>query len=181
MVSATAELLRDRGYDGTGMTQVLERSGAPRGSLYFHFPGGKDQLAREAIESEGTTIARGIEFVLASSEDVAEAVGRVVDFLAADLERSEYTRGCPVAAVTLDSAISSEPVRAACAGIFGRWQDLIEDRLRRAGWRGQAATDEAILVLSAIEGGLALARARRDPEPLRAVARRLRNGLRKPR
>lgn len=180
MVAATAELLRDQGYDGTAMSDVLERSGAPRGSLYFHFPGGKDQLVREAIETEGSMIGQGIEYVLASSDDVAEAVGRVVDYLAGDLERSEYRRGCPVAAVTLDSAIYAEGVRETCAATFGGWQRLIEERLRRAGWSPAAARDEAILVLSAIEGGLSLARAQRDPAPLLAVARRLRSSLSEP-
>lgn len=180
MVAATAELLRNQGYDGTGMSKVLEESGAPRGSLYFHFPGGKNQLAREAVETEGATIARGIELLLSSSDDVAEAVGRVVEYLAGDLERSGYRRGCPVAAVTLDSAISSEPVREACAEAFDRWQRLIEARLRRAGWSAATASEEAILVLSAIEGGLTLARAQRDPAPLHAVARRLRSSLTRP-
>ena len=180
MVAATAELLRDQGYDGTAMSDVLERSGAPRGSLYFHFPGGKDQLVREAIETEGSMIGRGIEYVLASSDDVAEAVGRVVDYLAGDLERSEYRRGCPVSAVTLDSAIYAEEVRETCAATFGGWQRLIEERLRRAGWSPAAARDEAILVLAEIEGGLSLARAQRDQAPLLAVARRLLSSLGEP-
>jgi TetR/AcrR family transcriptional repressor of lmrAB and yxaGH operons len=180
MVRSTAELLRRQGYDGTGLSEILEESGAPRGSLYFHFPGGKDELAVEAVASEGAIIANGIELLLKSSDDVGEAVSRVVEFLAADLERSGYARGCPVAAVTLDSAVTSGPLREACRRAFDDWQALLEARLRRAGWKRRAAREEAILILSAVEGGLTLARAHRDPEPLRAVARRLRDELSRP-
>lgn len=180
MVATAAELLRRQGYDGTGVSQVLEESGAPRGSLYFHFPGGKEQLAVEALATEGAMIAKGIDLLLNSSDNVAEAVARVVEYLAGDLERSDYTRGCPVAAVTLDTAVSSKPVRDACRRAFDRWESLIETRLRRAGWAEDAAHEEAILILAAIEGGLTLARSRRDPEPLRAVARRIRDSLAEP-
>lgn len=177
MVRTAAELFRRQGYDGTGLSEVLEKSGAPRGSLYFHFPGGKEELAVEAVAAEGAGIGKGIELLLQSSDDVAEAIGRVVEYLAGDLERSDYTRGCPVAAVTLDTAVGSRRVREACRKAFGRWQSLLEARLRAAGWREAAAREEAILILAAIEGGLTLARAHRDPEPLHAVARRLRRDL----
>ncbi len=177
IVTSAAELFRRQGYDGTGLNEILERSEAPRGSLYFHFPGGKGQIAVEAVEREGETIGGGIEYVLGSSEDVGEAVGRVVDFLAGDLERSEYWRGCPIAAVTLDAASSSDEIRAALNEAFGRWHKAIASRLRAAGRTRKQATEQAWLVLSAIEGGLLLARAKRDPAPLKAVARQLRTTL----
>lgn len=181
MLKATAELFRRQGYDGTGLSQVLDESGAPRGSLYFHFPGGKEQLAAEAVSSIGARIGTGIEALLESSDDVAEAVGRVVESMANDLEESGYVRGCPVAAVSLDSASSSKQVREACRRSFERWISLLEARLERAGWSRGAAREEAILILATVEGALTLARASRDPEPLRTAARRLRADLSGPR
>ena len=178
MIRAAAGLFRRRGYDGTGLNEILERGGAPRGSLYFHFPGGKQELAAAAIVEAGATIGAGIERLLDSTDDVGEAVASVVELIAADLERSGYRGGCPVAAVTLDAASSSsERVRAACSEAFDHWQGLLEARLVGAGWARPEARQEATLVLAAIEGAQTLARARRDPEPLRAVARRLRAEL----
>lgn len=177
MLKAAAELFRRQGYDGTGLSEVLDESGAPRGSLYFHFPGGKDQLAAEAVDATGARIGMGIEALLESSDDVGEAVGRVVDSMATDLEKSGYVRGCPIAAVTLDSAVSSEQVREACRRSFDRWLSLLEARLRDAGWSAGAAREEAIMILAAVEGALTLARSSRDPEPLRTAARRLRRDL----
>lgn len=176
ILATATELFRRRGYDGTGVNLILDESDAPRGSLYFHFPGGKQQIAVEAVGAAGTTIGAGIDHILRSSDDLAEAVGRVVEFLAADLERSDYRRGCPVAAVALDAATENEPVRLACEGAFDNWLGALERRLRDAGWAKREASERAILILSAIEGGLVLARAQRDPAPLRAVARQLRAG-----
>src|ERR687898_2195200 len=104
MIRAAAGLFRRRGYDGTGLNEILERSGAPRGSLYFHFPGGKEELAVAAITEVGTTLGSGMEALLTSSDDAGEGIARVIDFLADDLERSDFRGGCPIAAVTLDGA-----------------------------------------------------------------------------
>lgn len=174
LVRTAGELFRRQGYHGTGLSQVLAESGAPRGSLYFHFPNGKQQLAVEAVTQAGAAVGEGIEFLLRSSDDVGEAIGRVVDYLAADLHDSDYEHGCPVGTVALDTASASEPVRLACDEIFDQWLGYIERGLERAGWSRPDAAEQALLVLSAIEGALLLARARRDIAPLRAVGRRLR-------
>ena len=85
--------------------------------------------------------------------------------------------GCALAAVTLDAGAESEPLRAACEAGFELWLSCLERRVITAGRKPAEAADDAILILSAIEGALVLARARRDAEPLRAVARRLRRTL----
>jgi TetR/AcrR family transcriptional regulator, lmrAB and yxaGH operons repressor len=174
MVHAAAGLFRRKGYDGTGLNEILERSGAPRGSLYFHFPGGKEELAVAAITEVGTNLGSGMQALLTSSEDAGEGIGRVIDFLADDLERSDYRGGCPIAAVTLDGAGESEAVREACAAVFDHWLAVIEQRLLAGGWGPPAARRRALITLATFEGGLTVARARRDTAPLRALADELR-------
>jgi AcrR family transcriptional regulator len=177
IIRTAAELFRRQGYDGTGLNQILDESGAPRGSLYFHFPGGKQQLAVEAVAASGAMLGKGMERSLDSADDVAKGIARIIDYIAADLERSGFERGCPIGAVTLDAASSSEPVRSACREVFDGWLALFEQRLRADGWTPKAASDEAVLIVSSVEGALMLARSRHNAEPLRAVARRLRAGL----
>jgi TetR/AcrR family transcriptional repressor of lmrAB and yxaGH operons len=177
MIRTAGALFRRQGYDGTSVQEILERSGAPRGSLYFHFPGGKQELGAAAVSEAGLAIGQGIEVLLDSHEDVAEAVGAVVELIASDLERSDFRGGCPIAAVTHDTAAASAELRSACRDAFAHWQALLEARLRRAGFARAAARREALLILAAIEGGITLGRARRDTEALAAVARRLREGL----
>ena len=180
MVVAAGELFRRQGYNGTGLNQILEESGSPRGSLYFHFPDGKQPLASEAVRSAGAAVGDGIAHLLRSHEDVGEAVGRVVDYLAADLRESNYEHGCPVGTVALDTASSSEPVRLACNEMFDQWLDHIQRGLENAGWPPGEARDQALYVLSAIEGALLVARVRRDTGPLQAVGNRLRQTLSAP-
>lgn len=177
MVRAAVGLFRHKGYDGTGLSEILERSGAPRGSLYFHFPGGKEELAVAAVTEAGQGIGTAIESLLRDSDEPGEGLARVIDFLADDLERSDYRGGCPIAAVTLDGAGGSEAVIAACASVFDHWLGVIEARLVSGGWSASAARERALLILSSFEGGLTVSRARRDAAPLRALARDLR-GLR---
>jgi TetR/AcrR family transcriptional regulator, lmrAB and yxaGH operons repressor len=117
-VEATAELLRRQGYAASGVNEIVTRSGAPRGSLYFHFPGGKEELAVAAIEASGDQLARAIGAVLSSTDDLAAALGALVDALAAGLEASAYADGCPVATVALEAASTSEPIRAAADRAF---------------------------------------------------------------
>jgi TetR/AcrR family transcriptional repressor of lmrAB and yxaGH operons len=172
-VAATGRLLRRQGYAGTGLKEIVAASGAPRGSLYFHFPGGKEELATAAIEHAGDALGRAIAAALAAHDELGAALAGLVDSLGAGLERSGYADGCPVATVALETATSSEPVRAAAAGAFDAWLRAIEQRLLAAGLPPALARRRALLVLSALEGALVLARARRDLAPLRAVREEL--------
>jgi TetR/AcrR family transcriptional repressor of lmrAB and yxaGH operons len=172
-LATTSRLLRRQGYAATGLNEIVAASGAPRGSLYFHFPGGKEELAVTAMQGAGARLAGAIEAVLGSSEDVGEALARLVDGLAAGLVDSGYANGCPIATVALEAAGTSEPIRDAAAGAFDSWLDALRRRLRAAGLDSEDAARRAVLVLAAIEGALILARAQRDPAPLTAVREEL--------
>jgi TetR/AcrR family transcriptional repressor of lmrAB and yxaGH operons len=155
----------------------VRESGAPAGSLYFHFPSGKAELASEAVTAAGHEIGRGIEFLLESSEDPAEAIGRMLDYLATDLRTSDFEHGCPVGTVALDAASAAEPVRLSCRAVFDDWAAIVADHLHEAGWGKRSAEADALVVVALIEGALLLARARRDTEPLEAVAQHVRSTL----
>jgi TetR/AcrR family transcriptional repressor of lmrAB and yxaGH operons len=168
-IGATAELLQRQGFNATGLNEIVARSGAPKGSLYFHFPGGKEELAVAAMAQAGENLRQAIEAILTSSEDLAETLGRLVDTLAAGLQRSGYELGCPIATVALEAAASSEAVRTTADAAFGSWLDVLQRRLLEAGLNAADAERRALLVLAALEGALILARARRDTGPLAAV------------
>jgi TetR/AcrR family transcriptional repressor of lmrAB and yxaGH operons len=173
-IDTAGQLLRQQGYAGTGLNEIVTRSGAPKGSLYFHFPGGKEELALAAMRRTGEQLRAALATVLASSDDLGEALARLLDALAEGLERSGYRDGCPIATVTLELASDSEGVRRAASETFQSWLDALRERLLLAGIAPAMAERRALLVLSAIEGALMLARARRDLAPLRAVREELR-------
>jgi TetR/AcrR family transcriptional regulator, lmrAB and yxaGH operons repressor len=172
-ISATAELLRAQGYAATGLNEIVARSGAPKGSLYFHFPGGKEQLAATAIAQAGAQLAGSIDAVLGSGADLAAGLGRLIDTMAAGLEASGYAAGCPIATVALEVSSESEPIRAAAAQAFESWLAALGARFAAGGLCDEEAESRAMFVLAAIEGALILARVRRSPAPLLAVREEL--------
>lgn len=172
-LDATAELLRLQGYSATGLSEIVARSGAPKGSLYFHFPGGKEELAVAAMAQSGAGLRAAIAAIVNSSDDLAEALGRLVDSLAAGLEASGYEAGCPIATVTLEVAPRSEAIRACADAVFSSWLEVLQERLVCDGMLAVDAERRALLLLSAIEGALILARARQDTSPLSAVREEL--------
>jgi TetR/AcrR family transcriptional repressor of lmrAB and yxaGH operons len=152
----------------------VARSGAPKGSLYFHFPGGKEELAIAAMERSATQLRDAMAALLDRSDDVNEALGDLIAGLAQGLARSDFADGCPIATVALETAGQSEAMRVTAEAAFDSWLDVLRQRLVGAGVQPADAEERAVLVLAAIEGGLILARACRDVAPLLAVARQLR-------
>jgi TetR/AcrR family transcriptional repressor of lmrAB and yxaGH operons len=172
-VNATAELLRRQGYNATGLNEIVAQAGAPKGSLYFHFPGGKEELAVAAMAQSGDQLRRTIEAIVTSSADLGESLQRLVDALALGLERSSYEAGCPIATITLEAATTSEAVRTTADAVFSSWLAVLDGRLVAAGLLAEDAERRALFVLAAVEGALILARARRDTGPLSAVREEL--------
>jgi len=170
---SSRDALRRQGFAGTGLNEIVARSGAPKGSLYFHFPGGKEELAVAAMTRAGAQLGAAITAILASSDDLGEALGGIVDALASGLEASHYRDGCPIATVTLEASGASESVRDAAAAVFDTWLAALGERLVRSGFAPAAARQRALLVLSAVEGALILARAQHDLAPLQAVREEL--------
>lgn len=172
MVRGAAELLRERGYTGTGFREVIELTGAPRGSIYHHFPGGKAQLAGEAVDYVGALAREALDASLADADPIG-ALRAFVELWRADFERSGYRVGCPIAAVAVESHDDAPELLDAAAHAFGRWRDAFSGCLRSAGVPRARAGRLAALVVSAVEGAIVLSRAERDPAPLLDVAREL--------
>ncbi|SDL84122.1 TetR/AcrR family transcriptional regulator [Nonomuraea jiangxiensis] len=169
ILEATQELVETAGYAGAGLNQVIAASGAPRGSLYFHFPDGKDQLIGESIRRAGQAIDAAVEELAASGASAAEFVEGVLRLLGDRLEESGWRKGCPVATVALEMAAASEPLQQACSDVYASWEAALR---RRLGGRPDA-DDLAVTILALIEGALLLAKAHRSREPLDRVSGRL--------
>jgi TetR/AcrR family transcriptional repressor of lmrAB and yxaGH operons len=172
MVEAMARLLWSQGLRATGMNQIVEESKAQRGSIYFHFPGGKEQLAAEALRSAGAVMTRNIREAL-RHRDVRTAIRRFALSYAKEMRDSDFHHGSPIATVALEAAATSPAIREVCAGVFAEWEELLVVRLLRDGVKKVEARKLAVVILSAIEGAMILCRARRSTKPLEHVAEAL--------
>jgi TetR/AcrR family transcriptional repressor of lmrAB and yxaGH operons len=173
MLDTAADLFHSQGYHATGLTQLITAGGAPKGSLYFHFPGGKEQLAAEAVRLSSERTGALLETILRDAPDAVTAIDHTVEALASFLTESDFQRGCPLATVALDAAAESEPIREACAAGYSSWHDVLAAYFGAQRLSAERSDELATVVLAAIEGGLLLARTRRDLAPLRAVATHL--------
>jgi TetR/AcrR family transcriptional repressor of lmrAB and yxaGH operons len=173
LVASTVELLRRQGAYGTGLQDVLTHSGAPRGSLYFHFPGGKEELVREAIQQAAAALDRSLQKSLDRQPSVAEGMRDFLGRYAERLAESGFNAGCPVAAVALDVPAEGDRLRTACDWALTGWVTMLAERLRDEGKSPEDAEALALTSLAALEGALVLCRARRSAEPLQAVAGQL--------
>lgn len=170
MIEQTALSLASKGLQRTSFSQVLEASGAPRGSLYHHFPGGKDELILAALDVAGAWAMRQLEASPATTPgEVADAF---LQLWRGVLLRSDFTAGCAVAAVTV--AAETPDLVARAAAIFRDWRARVAKLLERLGTPAPHAAELATLLIAACEGAVLLARAERSIEPFERTAEALR-------
>jgi TetR/AcrR family transcriptional regulator, lmrAB and yxaGH operons repressor len=172
MIESTAGLVHRLGFHGTSLNEILTESGAPRGSLYYHFPGGKEELVLETTRRGVATVTQLLKEALTGSSEPAEGVRAFVEAAAHVLRDSGYVFGCPVAPIVLDSPESSA-LAEVCQEAFEEWQQVLVEGLGSAGIERGRTESLATTIVCALEGGLILARARRDTAPLDAVAEEL--------
>ena len=170
ILDAGAGLFRRQGYEGTALKEIVSEGGAPWGSLYHFFPGGKKELGVLALRRSGERYRRLIELVFERASDPAHALRQFFDLSAQALEASDYADGCPVATVALEAANTTEVLRQVCAQAFESWLSTLSGALAEAGIDPVTANGLALFGLSAFEGAITLSRALRSTGPLAASA-----------
>jgi TetR/AcrR family transcriptional regulator, lmrAB and yxaGH operons repressor len=175
LIDTAATLFRRQGYAATGLNQILDAAAVKPGSLYHHFPRGKQQLAAAVVDGTGAAIEQLLRRFLASELPVADIVDRWLDLLVAGLT-ADGRDGCPIEPIATESVNASALVRDASARAFTGWCRAIEERLCADGCSPAEAESVAVAVISLIEGALILSRIAGDVSALNAAkvaARRL--------
>ncbi|WP_019872809.1 TetR/AcrR family transcriptional regulator [Sporichthya polymorpha] len=172
MLVATIEVMRERGAAGVTVDEVLARSGAPRGSVYHHFPAGRTQLIDEALTYAGETFTGMLERAAQKGPDAV--LTRLVTFWTRVLEDSDFRAGCPVVPTAGDAGPDGAALTAKAAGILTGWCRTIAAAFTADGWSATEADALATTVMSGITGAVGLCRASRSIDPLFAVSEQLR-------
>jgi AcrR family transcriptional regulator len=164
MLFGAIEVIRERGLHAASFSELIERSGAPRGSIYHHFPGGKEQLATEAIELAGRLVTGHLQEAAArsGSAGVIKMLFRSSNRL---LQRTNYRHGCPVGAVAVEAA-SDTPLGRTARGAFDEWASVLDASLRAEGHAAGGARELALLAVSSLEGAILVSRARGDSQAI---------------
>ena len=175
MIEGAAALLATSGLPGASFSEVLQRTGAPRGSIYHHFPGGKDELVGAALAE---TLHRVLDLIDPdSTAPAAEVAQSFLDAWRTLLTRSDFASGCALVAVTVGT--ESAGLREQAGEAFRSWRDHLAAALERGGLPAAAARRHATLLLAASEGAVVMSRARADLGAFESVAASLLDGIRR--
>jgi TetR/AcrR family transcriptional repressor of lmrAB and yxaGH operons len=171
MLVSAAEVLRERGAAGLTIDEVLARSGAPRGSVYYHFPEGRNQILTEALQYAGEAITEVID--RAAAKGGLYMVRQFVEFWEELLAESDFAAGCPVVAAAIGSADEEPPLTTVAGSIFSHWRDALTRAFVSDGFDEPDAGSLAIMCIASLEGAVVLCRSTRTVDPLRDVAQQV--------
>ena len=171
MVRSAASLIRTRGVNATSLSEVLADSGAPRGSIYHHFPEGKDQLAQDAIRWTSERVLAHLRAGAAVTP--SDVLKRFIDMWRQVVLTSRGTAGCVVAGVAIDTDAGEAGQIDLVRSTFRSWTAVLAEQLRAVGVSSARATSIALATLAGMEGALVLCRAEGNAKPLDTVAEEL--------
>ncbi|WP_019357898.1 TetR/AcrR family transcriptional regulator [Streptomyces sp. AA1529] len=173
IVAGAADMISRRGLSATSIREMAKHAKAPLGSTYHYFPEGKQQLATEAVRFTGDWVARSLRKELEAGP--AAGLSAFLALWRKIVVESGFHAGCPVLAVAIEEPPADEvpPALAAAAEVFEQWEALLADSLREHGAEPEQAAQLATLIVAAVEGTVAMCRAKRSTEPLDRTAEQL--------
>lgn len=163
MIVAARGLYRERGYVGTAFSNVLTESGAPRGSVAYHFPGGKDELAREVVRTHSTDTRTWFKHMAAKCSTPAELARMVLLGTRDHLVKTGYSEGCPIGAIVVESVHATERLASEAGQAFSATIDTLATLFEGLGAKPEQAAEWALTVVTGFEGALIVAKATRSP------------------
>ncbi|MRN55179.1 TetR/AcrR family transcriptional regulator [Paenibacillus monticola] len=172
IVDTASRLFFTQGYHATGLNQIIKDSESPKGSLYYYFPHGKEELALTCINRTSEIVAQKLRYHVENSADIVEAMKDFILGMAKDAVESSFKGVVPFSFwLAVETSCISEELRTACQAVFKDWQDVVRQSLLKAGEEPEVAADKASVVISLFEGALLQALTYRDEQPLLAAAR----------
>lgn len=169
-----SQLIEKQGYHATGLNEIIEASGAPKGSVYYYFPGGKEQIAAEAIVESGKIISAQLRTSLERESSPAEAVFRFMLALADRIDEFQFGVGSPLTTAAVETSGTSEMINQACREAFAMILAVFSEKFQSAGHNEADSAELALYITTVVEGGMVMCRTYNQAEPLRLAARHLR-------
>ena len=173
IIQTTSQLLEKQGYHGTGLNEIIRESGAPKGSLYYYFPDGKEQITAEAVLQSGRMLSERIRTELVISGSPSKAIYEFILLIAENVEQSGFAAGSPLTAVAMETATQSERINLACREAYGMLKGAFREKLLESGFSKAEAEELGTFIVAAIEGGIILSRVSHSADPLRLVAKQI--------
>jgi len=174
MLTTAVDLFAARGYEGVGIAELLAKSGSPRGSLYFHFPGGKEQIGAEVVARVGAEVAARFRGLHDSGVDLETFIDRVFKTTAKESKERNYTASCPMAAIATGFGNDNPKLAAAVRAAFASWEAEIHAAANARGMSESNASVFASAMLAAMEGAFVTSKALGSADPHKNASRAIR-------
>jgi TetR/AcrR family transcriptional repressor of lmrAB and yxaGH operons len=166
---ATSELMRRQGYAGTSLKEISAEAKAPFSSIYFYFPGGKEQVAAEAVAAAAARFKGYLASSLPKANSVADLVRAYFTPGIKALDSSDFQAGCPVGTPANDAPVGATGLKTACDEALESFASIVALELRRLGRTPKVAKAEATLIVASNQGAILLARTAQDRAPIQAA------------
>ncbi len=180
IVEAATVLFQLKGYHATGLNEILKESNAPKGSLYYYFPDGKEQLALEAVNLTKEFVRKTIKERLAKIEDPAESIKTSIEEMAdlVHIHKDEKlalksTKKISINLLAMETASTNENLRKACESAFNTWQNVYTQKLIDGGFSREKAEPLGLVIQSMVEGAIVMSLTKRSDEPFIEIARQI--------
>ncbi len=166
IIASAIRLFRQRGYAATGLNDILKHSGAPKGSLYHYFPGGKEQLGEEAVTVAAEVVTQTLTDLRSQHACAPDMLRGYGQLLAGWVTQAGFAEGCPIATTLLETTPQSPPLALAGQQAFARWCEVFVLQLRDDGVAAERAQRWAQLMICTVEGALLLSRVQASVLPI---------------
>ena len=172
-IETASRLFQESGYQATSVSSIAETGELPIGSLYYYFPGGKEELGAAAVSHGADGFAEVLREALWLTDDPGDALASCARLLADRLEASDWRDGCPVASVALETVHTSDALQETAAEAFAAWEQIVAERLLELGVNSVVAAELGSVTISILEGAEMMARVAKSRRPLDMAASRM--------
>ena len=173
ILTTAAFLFQKNGYHATGLNEIIKESGTPKGSLYYYFPNGKEELVAATIKLMGEKIQHQIEEELAKNSDPVQAFKEFILDLARDFNEKDQENCFSISLLALETVSMSESLRKTCIEVYDLWTDIYYHKLVDSGFSSEKATELSSILQLMIEGAITISLIRNDTTMLVAAAEKI--------
>lgn len=171
-IETATRLFQSQGYYATGLTQIIEESGSPKGSFYHHFPNGKEELALAAMANMQAQVEAMFRYALKSADSESQFTRRVMRAVEDWLKQTDFQSGCPIAGFAIEGA-SQSSLKDACNDAYRDWLDQLANIYKSFGYKPATAMNRAHLMVTVIDGVVLMSRVARSTVPVAHVSKAL--------
>ncbi|GGD73596.1 TetR/AcrR family transcriptional regulator [Paenibacillus nasutitermitis] len=174
ILETASRLFFKQGYHATGLNQIIKESVCPKGSLYYYFPEGKEELALECISLVKEVVIGKWRVHFSGCEDPVKSIQAFIQDITDEAVMTDFEGFMPFSFwLSVETSCISNRLRSACQDVLTNWQSFVAGQLVRAGMQRSSALETAMVIISLLEGALILAQTNKDKTPLMAAYRHI--------